>query len=132
MSRKPYTRPLSNTTWYLRQGRYRVYMLRELTCVLVGFYTVLLIFALAALAENSASHWNTFLATQRSTTMVTIHAIALVYFLLYQTFAWFELAPKAMPIQMGEKKVPDRYIVIVHYIAWALISTFLFWLLGVF
>jgi fumarate reductase subunit C len=107
-------------------------MLRELTSVLVGFYSVLLIFALAALAENSASHWNAFLASQRNVAMVTIHAIALIYFLLYQTFAWFELAPKAMPIQMGEKKVPDRYIVIVHYIAWALISTFLFWLLGVF
>ena len=131
MSRRPYIRPMSKTTWYMRQGRYKVYMLRELTSVLVGFYSFILIFALAALAENSASHWNAFLASQRSAVMVAIHGFALIYFLLYQTFAWFELAPKAMPVQMGEKRVPDSYIVVAHYIAWALISAFLFWLAGV-
>jgi fumarate reductase subunit C len=131
MSRRPYIRPMSKTTWYMRQGRYKVYMLRELTSVLVGFYSFILIFALAALAGNSASLWNVFLASQQSTAMVAIHGFSLIYFLLYQTFAWFELAPKAMPVQMGEKRVPDSYIVVAHYIAWALFSAFLFWLAGV-
>ena len=35
MSRKPYVRPISKTTWYMRNGRYRKYMLREVTCLLV-------------------------------------------------------------------------------------------------
>ena len=131
MSRRPYIRPMSKTTWYMRQGRFKVYMLRELTSVLVGFYTFILIFALAALAENSASHWNAFLASQQNTGMVAMHGFALIYFLLYQTFAWFELAPKAMPVQIGEKKLPDRYIVIAHYIIWILVCVFVFWLAGV-
>ena len=29
MSRNPYVRPVSRTTWYMRNGRYRKYMLRE-------------------------------------------------------------------------------------------------------
>ena len=115
----------------MRQGRYKVYMLRELTSVVVGFYTFTLIFALAALAENSASHWNAFLASQQNTAMVAVHGFALVYFILYQTFAWFKLAPKALPLQIGEKKLPDRYIVIAHYIIWTLVSVFVFWLTGV-
>jgi len=132
MSRQPYIRPISKTTWYMRNGRYKVYMMREMTCLLVGVYSMLLIFGLAALAEGSAERWNAFLASQQNSAMVTFHALALIYFLIYQTFAWFELAPKAMPLQLGEKKLPDSYIVIAHYIAWAVLSAIIFWLAGVF
>jgi fumarate reductase subunit C len=33
MSRQPYVRPVSPTTWYMRNGRYKRYMLREVTCL---------------------------------------------------------------------------------------------------
>jgi fumarate reductase subunit C len=130
MSRQPYIRPMSKTTWYMRNGRYKVYMLREMTCLLVGFYSFLVIFGLAAL--SSAERWNAFLASQQNAVMIVFHGSALIYFLIYQTFAWFELAPKAMPLQIGEKKLSDSYIVIAHYIVWAVLSAFVFWLAGVF
>jgi fumarate reductase subunit C len=130
MSRQPYVRPFSKTTWYMRNGRYKVYMLREMTCLLVGFYAFLTIFALAALAAG-ADQWNHFLASQQNPAMIAFHAFALLYFLFYQTFAWFELAPKAMPVQLGEKKLPGSTIVIAHYVAWAVLSAFIFWLAGV-
>ncbi len=132
MSRQPFVRPMSRTTWYMRNGRYKVYMLRELTSLLVGFYTLLTIIALAALAADSADKWNGFLASQQSPVMVTIHGFALLYFLFYQTFPWFRLAPKAMPVQIGEKKLPGSYIVIGHYAIWLVLSAFIFWLAGVF
>jgi len=132
MSRQPYIRPVSKTTWYMRKGRYKVYMLREMTCLLVGFYSFLVIFGLAALAEGSAQRWDEYLAAQQTPLMIAIHGFALIYFLIYQTFAWFELAPKAMPLQIGEKKLADSYIVIAHYVAWAVISALIFWLAGVF
>jgi fumarate reductase subunit C len=123
---------MSKTTWYMRKGRYRIYMLREMTCLLVGFYSFLVIFGLAALADNSAERWDGFLAAQQTLPMILVHGFALIYFLIYQTFAWFELAPKAMPLQVGEKKLPDSFIVIAHYIAWAVLSALIFWLSGVF
>lgn len=131
MSRRPYIRPMSKTTWYLRNGRYKVYMLRELTSLLVGFYSFLTIFALAALAADSPARWHDFLALQRSPAMVAVHLLALLYFLFFQTFPWFKLAPKAMPVQIGEKKVPGGYIVMAHYVAWIGISIFIFWFAGV-
>ena len=63
--------------------------------------------------------------------MVIFHALALLYFLFFQTFPWFKLAPKAMPVQLGEKKLADNYIIIGHYVAWAVLSLFIFWLAGV-
>jgi len=131
MSRQPYVRPISTTTWYMRNGRYKVYVLRELTSFLVAIYSVLTILALSALAD-SPEHWNAWLASQQSTGMVIFHALALLYFLFFQTFPWFKLAPKAMPVQLGEKKLPDSAIVIGHYVVWVVISLFVFWLAGVF
>lgn len=131
MSRRPYVRQMSTTTWYMRNGRYKVYVLRELSSFLVAFYSFLTIYALAVLSGGSEEQWNAFLASQQSTGMVVFHALTLVYFLFYQTFPWFKLAPKAMPVQLGEKKLPDSYIIIGHYVAWVLVTAFIFWLAGV-
>ena len=131
MSRNPYVRPVSKTTWYMRNGRYRKYMLREVTCLLVGFYCFLAIFALAVLAAGSTEAWNAFLASQQNAFWVSFHAAVLIYYLVYMTFDWFKLAPKAMPVQLGEQKLPDLYIVVAHYVAWVVVTVFIFWLAGV-
>jgi len=131
MTRRPYVREMSTTTWYMRNGRYRVYVLRELTSFLVAFYTFLTIFALAALASGSPEEWNNFLASQQCTTMVVFHGFSLLYFLFFQTFPWFKLAPKAMVVQLGEKRLPDIVIIIGHYVAWIVASAIIFWLAGV-
>jgi len=132
MSRQPYVRPMSKTTWYMRNGRYKVYMLREMTSFLVVFYSALTIIALVALATDTPDRWNAFLDSQQSTTMMVFHGLALLYFLFFQTFPWFKLAPKAMPVYMGEKKLADHYIIIGHYVVWAVLSVFIFWLAGAF
>ena len=130
MSRQPYVRPMSKTTWYMRNGRYKLYMMREMTSFLVTFYSFLTICALAILATDSPDRWNTFLASQQNKAMIVFHALALLYFLFYQTFPWFKLAPKAMPVQLGEKKLPDGYIIVGHYVAWLVVSIFILWLAG--
>lgn len=130
MSRQPYVRPVSKTTWYMRNGRYKKYMLREVTCLLVGFYSLLAIWGLSALA-GGAAQWNGFLASQQNGFMIGLHTIALLYYLVYMTFDWFKLAPKAMPVQLGEKKLEDRIIVIGHYAAWVVVTGVVFWFAGV-
>ncbi len=130
MSRQPYVRPMSKTTWYMRNGRYKVYVLRELTSFLVAFYTFLTIVALGVLASDSPDRWNAFLDSQQGTGMIIFHGLALLYFLLLQTFPWFKMAPKAMPIQIGEKKLPDSFIIVGHYVAWVVMTAFIFWLAG--
>jgi fumarate reductase subunit C len=132
MSRQPYVRPMSKTTWYMRNGRYKVYMLREMTSFLVAFYSFMTLVALAVLAADSPDRWNTFLASQQNTGMIIFHALALLYFLFYQTFPWFKLAPKAMPVQLGETKLPDIIIIIAHYVAWLVVSVFILWFAGAF
>ena len=115
----------------MRNKRYKVYVMRELSSFLVAFYTFYTICALAILAMGSAEKWDSFLASQQCTSMVIFHALALLYFLFFQTFPWFKLAPKAMPVQVGEKKLPDAYIIVGHYVVWIVVSAVIFWLAGV-
>jgi fumarate reductase subunit C len=116
----------------MRNGRYKVYVLRELSSFLVAFYSFLTIYALAVMAGGSESQWNAFLASQQTMGMLIFHGLALLYFMFFQTFPWFKLAPKAMPVQMGEKKLPGSYIIAAHYVAWVLVTVVVFWLAGVF
>jgi len=132
MSRRPYVRPVPRATWYLHQPRYRVYMLREVNCILVAFYCGLMLAALAALASGQPDRWNAFLSGQQQGAWMVFHAFALAYFFVYQTVAWFQLAPKAMPLQLGENAVPAAMIVAAHYLAWIVVSAIVFWLTGVF
>jgi fumarate reductase subunit C len=128
--RKPYIRPVSKTTWYLRKGRYKKYMLREVTCIIVALYSFLAIWGIGTLARGEDS-WNNFLALQQSLGWTIFHAVMLIFFTIFQTFDWFKLAPKAMPLQLGEHKLGDRIIVIAHYAVWLVVSAVIFRLAGV-
>jgi len=130
MSRQPYVRPVSKTTWYMRNGRYKRYMLREVTCILVAIYCFISIVGLAALAD-SPERWAEFLAEFTGPGWVVFHALSLVFYLFFMTFDWFKLAPKAMPLQLGDQKLPDQFIVIGHYVAWIVVTLAIFWLTGV-
>ena len=132
MSRRPYVRPVSKTTWYLGNARYRGYMLREITCFLVAVYCVLVMVALAAALDSGSQRWDEFLAGQQKPAWLVFHGFSLVFFTVYQTVAWFRLAPKAMPLQVGDKVVPPTVIVVAHYAAWAVVSVAVFWIAGVF
>ena len=132
MSRRPFERPVSRTGWYVQNPRYRNYMLRELTCVVAAVYCILMLYALAVLASGNAERWAVFLNGQQHPAWVVFHAFALVFFIVYQTMAWFRLAPKAMPLQLGGAPVPAGVIVAAHYGAWVVVTVLIFWLTGVF
>ena len=56
MSRKPYIREIPKTTWWLRQGRYKRYMAREASCILIGAYTAVLLLGIKRLSEGQVAY----------------------------------------------------------------------------
>jgi len=115
----PYHRKPS-AGWWLRHPGYRRYMLRELTCVLIGAYAVLLIIAVHRLGQDSDSA-RSFLEVLGSPAGILFQVIALA-FALYHTISWFALAPRTMPIWRGEEKLSDVWVKTAHYLLWLLIS----------
>ena len=117
---KPYVRPLSKTSWFLTQPRYKRYMAREVTCLFIFAYTFLLIIALKRLAEGPDA-FNAFVQTLGSPLGVLFN-LAVLIAAVYHSTSWFNVTPQAMPIQRGEEFVPGKIIVGAHYALWAVVS----------
>ena len=130
VGRRPFVRIVSPTRWFFRDRRYLRYMAREITCVFIGAYTVLLIVGLARLAEGPEAY-GAFLQGLQSPGGVALLGLTLA-FSLYHSFTWFNLAPKALPVQIGERFMPNAVIAGAHYVVWAAGSAALLFLSGAF
>ena len=130
LSRVPYVRTIPKVRWFLRHPRYIRYMAREATCLFIGAYTLLLVWGLRELSNGPAA-WQAFLECLRSPASVIFHVLALG-FATYHSITWFNLTPKALPLQMGESFVPDAVISGVHYAGWAVLSLAILFLAGAF
>lgn len=120
MSRRPLIREVPPTSWYLRHPRYLRYMAREVTCIFIAAYCVLLVVALERLAAGPDA-WTAFLVTLRSADFIVFHLLALAA-AFYHAATWFNATQKAMRLQLGEDTIPGSYITGVHYAAWAVLS----------
>ena len=130
MSRNPLIREVPPTSWYFRHPRYLRYMAREVTCIFVGAYCLLLVFGLQALAAGKESY-DGFLQALQSPLSVVFHVLAFVA-ALYHAITWFNATQKAMPVQIGETFVPGSWISGAHYVAWAVLSAIVIALAGAF
>jgi len=128
MSRKPFIRPVQTTSWWLNQGRYIRYMIREATCILIGAYSAVLIVGLIRLGEGKIAY-EAYLAAVQSPMGMMFHIVALA-FALYHTTSWFNVTPKAMPLTFADKRVPGGLIIGAHYAGWIVISGIALFLVG--
>jgi fumarate reductase subunit C len=53
-------------------------------------------------------------------------------FALYNTVTWFNVTPKALPVQIGEEFLPGGVITGAHYVGWAVLSLVVVFLAEVF
>jgi fumarate reductase subunit C len=130
MSRNPLVREVSPTAWFFRHPRYLRYMSREITCIFIGAYCVMLVVGLQRLAAGPAA-WDGFLLALRSADSIVFHLLALAA-AFYHAATWFNATQKAMPIQIGEDFVPGNVISGAHYVAWAVLSVAVLYLAGAF
>jgi fumarate reductase subunit C len=129
MSRKPFVREVSKTGWYLKQPRYLRYMSREVTCIFIGAFALLLLCALERLSKGQAAY-ESFLAALTGP-WSALGLLLVLAFAVHNTTSWFNVTPKAMPLQIGEEFLAGKYIVGAHYAAWALVSLLVLFLAGV-
>ena len=116
MSRKPYVRPVSYTTWYFKHPRYLRYMSREVTCIFIGALALLIVCLLERLSAGQAAYEH-FLHSLRSPGAI-IGLVLILGFAVHNATSWFNVTPKALPVQLGEEFLDGKYIVAAHYVGW--------------
>jgi len=117
--RKPYVRKVP-ASWWLRHAFYTKYMIREGTSVFLTAYSLILFTGLLRLSQGAAA-FNGWQEALTSPLAIGFHVVALAL-AVYHTVTWFSLAPKAIDLRLGERKLPDSWIIAGHYAALALVS----------
>ena len=129
MSRKPFVRPVSKTGWWLKHPRYMRYMSREVTCIPIGAFALLMVCALERLSKGRAEYESFIAAIQGPLSVLGL--IIVLVFALHNATSWFNVTPKALPVQMGEEFLAGKYIIGAHYAVWIVASLVVLFFAGV-
>ena len=129
VSRRPYVREMT-FRWIFQHPRYLRYMAREFSCLFIGAWTLLAVWGLRSLSQGPEAY-QAFLEFVQSPASILFHVLALG-FAVYHSITWFNLTPKALPLQVGEAFVADGVIAGVHYAGWAVLSLAVLYFAGAF
>lgn len=119
------TRP--STYWWLKRRAYLSFITRELSSVFVAWLVVYLLLLVRAVSRG-AERYQEFLDWSRHPLVVLLNVVAL-FFVVFHAVTWFNLAPKAMVVHVGRKRVPASLISGSNYLAWAVATALVVWLL---
>jgi fumarate reductase subunit C len=115
-----------STWWWLTKWHYLKFMLRELSSVFVGWFVVVTLLQIRALSNGPAAYGE-FEEWLKSPPLLVLNGISFL-FVVFHAVTWFNVTPKAMPIRIGGKRVPDLLIVLPNYAAWLVLSVAVAWI----
>lgn len=119
-------RPRVSVYWWLGEWHYLKFILRELSSVFVAVFvieTLLLINALRSGPESYA-HFQRWMQNP----LIMVLNLVSFFFIVFHTITWFNLAPSAMPVRLGGKRLPAVMVAAPSYVAWLVVSVFIGWL----
>jgi fumarate reductase subunit C len=115
-----------STYWWLERWPYVKFILREFSSVFVAWFVIETLLQIHALVQGPAAYAE-LQDFFRNPVVIILNVISL-FFVIFHAVTWFNLAPKAMAVRVGGKRVPALLISGPQYVAWALISAVVAWL----
>ena len=121
---RPYRARMS-TYWWLHRWRHLKFMLRELSSVAVGYFIVITLLQIRALAQGPESY-AAFQDWLQAPVLIVLNMISFL-FVVFHTITWFSVTPRAIALRVGGKRLPDLALIAPNYVAWAVISGLVAW-----
>jgi fumarate reductase subunit C len=122
-----YRRPVS-TWWWLRKRSYFLFVMRELSSLFVAWLVLFLLLFVEAVFEGEDAY-RAFLERASSGPLLVLNVIAFAFLILH-TVTWFGVTPQAMDLRLRGRKVPTVAVLGAQYVALAVVSAFVFWLVA--
>ena len=116
-----------STYWWLQRRSYLAFILRELSSIFVGWFVVFLLLLIVAVNQGE-SRYQEFLGWSGKPAVLALNIVSF-FFIMYHAITWFNLAPKAMVVRVAGTRVPGFLIAGSNYLAWAMASALVGWLL---
>ncbi|HEV3258897.1 MAG TPA: hypothetical protein VG013_18650 [Gemmataceae bacterium] len=116
-----------STYWWLQRASYLTFILRELSSIFVAWFIVYLLLLVRAVSQGPLPYRD-FLNWAGSPGIVVLNLVSL-FFVVFHAMTWFNLAPQAMVVHLRGQRVPGSWIAASNYLAWALVSALVVWLI---
>jgi fumarate reductase subunit C len=116
-----------STYWWLGRWPYLKFILREISSVFVAWFVIETLLQINALIDGPEA-WVEMQDFFMNPIVIAVNVISL-FFVCFHAITWFNLAPKAMAVRLGGKRVPGILIAGPQYVAWAVVSAAVAWLL---
>ena len=78
--------------------------------------------------RQGAEAYESLLAALNTPLSITLHSICFLV-LIFHSITWFNLAPTAMTLKVGGKRIPGSLIIIVNFLMWIVLSIAIGWLI---
>ncbi|MEU7745896.1 hypothetical protein [Nonomuraea sp. NPDC049158] len=111
-------RPPRDAFWFVRTRNYTIFVLRELTSVLVAWTIVFLLLLVGALLGGT---FEDFTALAAQPWMIAVNVVALVA-TVFHAVTFLNLAPKATVVRLDGWRVPAWMIQGGNHSAWLALS----------
>jgi fumarate reductase subunit C len=119
-------RPHVSVYWWLGEWHYLKFILRELSSVFVAVVVIETLMLIRALSDGPEAYAH-FLECMQNPLVLVLNVISF-FFVVFHTITWFNLAPSAMPVRLGGKRVPDVLVAAPSYVVWIVVSAFVSWM----
>ena len=119
-----YRAPVS-VYWWLGQWRYLKFILRELSSLFVASFVVITLLQVRAL-RNGPEAYSRFQHWLQSPWVIALNFVSFL-FVVFHTITWFNLAPRAMPIRVRGKRLPEFLVAAPNYAIWLVASVVVAW-----
>jgi fumarate reductase subunit C len=115
------------TLWWLGRRTYLAFIMRELSSSFIAWFILFLLLLVGAVSQGEDAY-KRFLAWSAHPVVLGLNVLTL-FFVVFHATTWFNLAPQAMVVRMGGRPVPGNWIAASNYVAWALVSALVAWLI---
>ena len=116
-----------STYWWVKRRSYFAFILRELSSVFVAWSVLYLVRLVWAIAHGD-ERYRAFLRWSAHPAVLLLNGLTFLL-VVFHAVTWFNLAPKAMVVTLGGRRVPGVLIAAANYAAWAIISVLAIWAL---
>ena len=116
-----------STLWWLHRRSYLVFALRELSCVFIAWFVIFLLLLIHAIGAGTRDY-HRFLDWAANPLVIAVNIVAFLFVVLH-AITWFSLAPKAIVVRARGRRVPSSFVAGANYLAWAVGSAVVAWLI---
>ena len=119
--------PHISTFWWLEKGSYFAFIVRELSCVFVGWFVVYLLLLVSAVSQGEQAYQQ-LLAWSATPLILFVNIVSLLS-VAFHAVTFFVAAPRAMIVKVGSNTVPGGLVLAGHYVGLAGVSAVVCWVL---